>query len=210
MSESGTAVALDVAGVDLIARTWGWLRSPGSFFSGSDRVAIAREARSARGLVSPGPVLGGPVSDAVGRIAAEAASIRPEMIEVWSLAGLDRTTYVEVVSVVAQSAAIDSYVTALGLPLEPLPSPVSGEPDGLVDEAAEITNGWVPTVGPAGAPSALSALPREAESLHFVHGVLYIEGERFFDLDGDPDRALSRPQMEFVAARTSWLNECFY
>ena len=40
--------------------------------------------------------------------------------------------------------------------------------------------------------------------------VIEIEGERFFDLDGDPDRPLTRPQMELVAARTSWLNECFY
>ena len=210
MTGSASAVALDAAGVDLIARTWGWLSRPGSFFSGADRVAVAREARAARGHEPPGPRLGGPASDAIRRIAADPASIRPEMIEVWSLAGLDRLSYVELVSVVAQSAAIDSHVMALGLLLEPLPEPEAGDPDGFIDESAEITNGWVPTVGPAGAPTALSALPREAEALHNLHGALYIGGERFFDLDGDPDRPLTRPQMELVAARTSWLNECFY
>ncbi len=54
------------------------------------------------------------------------------------------------------------------------------------------------------------ALPREAAAVRALHAGLYLDYDEVLDLKRDPGRTLTRPQMELVAARTSWLNECFY
>lgn len=205
-----SGMVVDAAGTDLIARTWDSLAGPGSFFTGAERLAIAQNARAARGLGDTGTPMSAPASDATRRIAAEAWTIRPHMIEDWAAAGLDVLAYVEVVSIVARVVALDTYVTALGLPLVPLPAPRPGDPEPLVDEAAVVSTGWVPTVGPAKATASLSALPREAAGAEAVTDVLYLSYAGVADLRHDPQRPISRPQMELVASRTSWLNECFY
>jgi hypothetical protein len=205
-----SAVAVDAVGTDLIERTWDALAGPGSFFTGAERLAIARSARAARGEGGTGAPTSAPVSDATVRIAAEAWTIRPHMIAEWAAAGLDVLAYVEVVSVVARVVALDTYVTALGLPLVPLPAPRPGDPEPLVDVAAVVSTGWVPTVGPAKATASLSALPREAAGAEAVTDALYLSYAGVADLRHDPRRPISRPQMELVASRTSWLNECFY
>lgn len=66
--------------------------------------------------------------------------------------------------------------------------------------------GWVPTVGAIGPPSALSAVPAEAAAQEALHGVLYLS---YADMaDQRAERGLTRAQMELVAARVSWLNDC--
>lgn len=207
---AASAVALDPVGIELIERTWASVAAPGSFFTGPERLAIARMARAARGHEVEARPMSVVVTDATRRIAAEAMSIRPEMIEVWSVGGLDRLAYVELVSVVARVVAIDAYLYGLGLPLVPLPEPLPGEPDPVIDESAVISTGWVPTVGPAKATASLSALPREAAMAEALSDALYLTYAGVADLKHDPQRPLTRPQMELVASRTSWLNECFY
>ncbi len=210
MTSSASAVALDAAGVECVDRTMKAVVAPGSFFSAEDRVAMARTARVARGTDSSAPALSAARPDATRRVAADAASIRPEMIEVWEASGLERLAYVELVSVVARLVAIDSFVASLGLPLTPLPAPPTGEVVAAVDPRAELSNAWVPTVGRAGATTALSALPVELAGVEQLHTALYLPYAKVGELVEDPGKVISRPQMELVAARTSWLNECFY
>ena len=71
-----------------------------------------------------------------------------------------------------------------------------------------MAGGWVPTVGPASPPSALSSVPDEHEAMHDLHAIFYLAVADMADLDAD--RGLHRTQMELVAARTSLLNECFF
>jgi hypothetical protein len=194
----------------LVDRTLTAVVAPGSFFSGAERVAIAQTARDARVAGSSAPTLSAARTDATRRVAADASSIRPEMIDVWAAAGLERLAYVELVSVVVRLVAIDSYVAALGLPLTPLPTPPGSAAVAAIDPRAEMSGAWVPTVGRAGATTALSALPVEAAGVELLHGSLYLSYEQVGRLDEDPGKAISRPQMELIAARTSWLNECFY
>jgi len=209
MSEAA-AVASDAAGRDVAERTWAAVAGAGSFFTGGERVVVAETARAARRGQSSARPMSAVLTDATRRVASEAMSIRPEMIEVWSAGGLDRLAYVELVSVVARVVAIDSYLAALGQPPGPLPAARPGEPDPFVDATAEISTGWVPTVGPAQATASLSALPREAAGAEAVSDALYLSYAGVVDLRHDPKRPISRPQMELVASRVSWLNECFY
>jgi hypothetical protein len=51
-------------------------------------------------------------------------------------------------------------------------------------------------------------VPAEAEALLSLHGPLYLTVEQM--QDPAYKKALTRAQMEFVAARTSYLNECHY
>ncbi len=94
-------------------------------------------------------------------------------------------------------------------------------PSGATDEGS-----WVATV-PAtaldaedadiygGAPfaanviRALSLVPPAVRQLEELHGAHYLSFAEMRKLEGF-DRTLSRPQIEFVAARVSAVNECFY
>lgn len=205
-----SAIEPDLAAVDAMRRAWAHIAAPGSFFTGHERIAIAQHARLARGLAVDAPPLPTHIADAAHRVADDPASIRKDTVDLWHELGLERHAYVELVSVVARVVAMDSYLAALGQPPADVPEARPGEPGGDVHNAAVVTTGWVPTVGSAGAITALSALPAELESTFDLHGEFYLTPRQVPAVGDEPGRELTRPQMELVAARTSWLNECFY
>lgn len=188
----------------------GAIASPGSFFAGPERLAMAAHARGARGLTRTSSDLPPVVADTAARVAADAMATRQSHIETWVRDGRDVLAYVELVSVVAQIAGIDSYRVGLGADLDPLPDPVDGAPAPEVAEGASTMNAWVPTVGVALAPTALSALPCEKTTKESLGAAWYLTDDVIHQYDIEPGRELTRPQMELVAARTSWLNECFF
>lgn len=184
--------------------------SPGSFFSAAERLDVAAAARAARGLGGSPSSIPADVAEQVTRIAVEAMKTRPEHLAAWEAEGREILAYVELVAIVARISAIDSYRVGLDAELDPLPEPVPGEPAPAVDEKAVKTNAWVATVGPAVAPSALSALPNEKAAQAALAARWYLTDDVIHKYDVEPGREITRPQMEFVAARTSWLNECFF
>ena len=186
------------------------IAAPGSYFTGGERLALAANARLARGLSPGAPELPPVVAEAAARVAVEAMTSRVDHVATWESDGRNVLAYVELVAVVALICSIDSYRVALGAELDPLPDPGSGDPDPTVDERALKTNAWVPTVGPALAPTALSALPNEKATKAALGAVWYLTDDVIHQYDVEPGRELSRPQMELVASRTSWLNECFF
>lgn len=186
------------------------IASPGSFFTGAERIAFSEQARAARGLGEASTRLPTVVADTVTRVAVEAMSTRHEHVQAWEQDGRDILAYVELVSVVAQTAGIDSYRLALGNYLDALPTPVPGEPVPVLHPDAATMNAWVPTVGIALAPTSLSALPNEKEAKKALAAAWYIPDEVVHKYGEEPGLELTRPQMELVAARTSWLNECFF
>ena len=66
----------------------------------------------------------------------------------------------------------------------------------------------MPTVGVISPPTALQAVPTEAAVQEELHGALYLSYADMADLAAV--RGLSRAQMELVAARVSYLNDCFF
>ena len=191
-------------------REWSRLATSGSWFTGRERVAIARTARGG----DPGAEIGAATAAAAVRIHDEPAAITLDWIEGLEREGLSRLAYVEVLGVVARLRALDTYTFGIGHLLRPLPEPVEGEPSRSTAASATYDGGWVPTVGPAGPPNALSAVPGEHEALHDIHGDLYLtagpgDGYDMGNMKVVRD-GLGRSQMEFVAARTSLLNDCFF
>jgi len=100
---------------------------------------------------------------------------------------------------------------AMGEPLGNLPSPVAGDP--IKERPVDVgdVGAWVPqTVDKARAnvSRALSLVPRTNEIWRTVVDSHYSRGQQFMKLAWD--RALSRVQVEAVAARTTIALDCFY
>lgn len=207
MSFDGPDLALRPDLVAGIAETWRRVAGPGAGWTGEQRLAIASEARRAWALGGPDSDAGGPLH-AAGVAAARPSSIRRTWIDRLVAEGLDYPRYVELVGVASRVVAVDTLCTALGLALEPFPDPQPGDPTGELDSRARLNKAWVPMVGGASITQALSLVPSENAELERLHGVLYLTFEQISDPVGP--RALIRPQMELVAARTSARNECFY
>lgn len=209
-SSSPSLVVVDPAAEEAIRGALDALAAPGSFFTGAERVAIAAHARVARGLASTAPELPPVVAEGARRISVDAITTRPEHLAAWEADGRDILSYVELVAVVSLITTIDSYRIGVGDELETLPQPTPGDPVPVIGEGATKVNAWVPTVGIALAPTALSALPNESANKANLGKPLYLADKVVHQYDVEPGRELSRPQMELVASRTSWLNECFF
>lgn len=192
----------------LFRREWDRLALAGTWWSGRERVDIARAARRARfGGEEPGSSLPTVAIEAAARTSARPATIRREWVEM--IAGdLGYPRYVETVGVTSRLAAVDTFHIGLGVGLEPLPDPEAGEPSRTGEPQARPGAAWVPMVGGASITQALSLVDAESIAQEDLHGPLYLtyEGMAEFDYVG----GLNRAQMELVAARTSAINECFY
>jgi len=194
---------------ELIGRRWDAVRSPGSSFSGAERVAIAGSARGETATtVSAG------VTDAARRIHDAPATITLEWLDTLRSDGLTDSAFVEVIGLVAQVRALDTFEFGVGRAQRPLPAPVDGEPTGADVAGAALDGGWIPTVGPASPMSVLSLAPAEHEAMVDISEVFYLAprggdgftmGNQHVVRDG-----LTRSQIEFVASRTSLINDCFF
>ena len=226
------------------ARAWAHIARPGTWWDGAARVAIAAETRQAplcalcrrrKDAVSPMAIEG--THDSLGRL--------PEMVvevvhrvrtdpsrlgERWYRkvigGGLTEGQYVEVVSVVAHTVAIDTMARGLGLEPTPLPAPEPGSPSHYRPKGAKPGSAWVPWIEPAGAsaseagiyPSdrppanimkAMSLVPDEVRSFFDLVTHQYLPGAVMRDFSREY-RAISHAQIELLAARVSALNRCLY
>jgi hypothetical protein len=188
-----------------IDRQWAFLAAPGAALTGEQRVGAAAVARAAR---RDGTDATEPHLRAARRISAEPHAITADWIAALAEDGLTVHAYVEVLGVVARTAAIDTAVRGLNAPARDLPEPVAGHPDGAIDGAASTRSAWVPTAGAANPVTVLSSVPAEAAHQERLHDVLYMSYGQMSDMDIDLD--LHRTQIELVAARTSSVNECVY
>jgi hypothetical protein len=191
-----------------LAEMWDHLARPGATWTGAERVAIAAEARMARGGEGPGGDLSPPATEAAGLLAARPARVRRGWVTEIVESGVGYERYVELVGIVSRVTAADTFSEALGLDRHPLPQPVAGEPTGDTDDRARLGAAWVPMVGGASITQALSLVPSENAELERFHGPMYMT----FGEMSNPHftRGMTRVQMELVAARTSAINECFY
>ncbi len=213
--DNGSAVAdIEAAAIDRVLAS---VVAPGATLTGGERRLVAIRSRRAMAEASrggsaeakPDEAVTGDVREwLVDRITTAAHTIRPRHVTQLADGGLPATTYVEILGLVARLQAVDTFCFGIGAELPDLPPPVDGSPSGVVAAHATIRGGWVPTVGPASPPNALTLIPAEHEAMHDLHGALYLSVEGMADLDAD--RGLHRTQMEFVAARTSLLNDCFF
>ena len=223
---------------------WSRLASPGSWWSGADRVSIAAECRAARDcnfcaerktalspytdLYQHESVTDLPVRavDAVHRIVTDQTRITRAWIEDNAESGLGIEAYVELAGIVVAVLSIDEFNRSLGLPFEPLPQPMPGEPDEYRPNNVVTDTGFVPMIDRDGAVGreadlwsskfsanvirALSVVPNAVRGWKDLASAQYIGLETMGNFTGRSDRAIDRAQMEIVAGRVSSYNECFY
>jgi hypothetical protein len=224
---------------------WDALARPGNWWSGAERVAIAQESRNAvncaycaerKAALSPynfpgahkhSGVLDDATVDAVHRIITDQGRITQAWIDDNSTADLSEEQYVELLGVAVTVFSIDEFYHALGLPLEPLPTPVEGKPDHYRPKQATHDTGFVsmlPASGGAIGPEsdlwpdgrsanvlrALSLVPNAVRDWLTVSDAQYLPMPVILSGSGETGRTLNRMQVEIVAARVSSHNECFY
>lgn len=145
-------------------RFWLRLAAPGTWWTGAERVAIARETRRGRGCdlcarrkqaLSPYQTAGTHdrasalpeiAVDAVHRLTTDASRLKREWLDRAVAGGLSVERYVELLGTVVALVSIDSFCRALGLAEHPLPEPLPGEPSRYRPASARQEEAWVPVV----------------------------------------------------------------
>lgn len=127
------------------------------------------------------------------------------------IAALGEESYTELVGVTAISMTLDRFADAMGAPRAEVLDPNEGDPSRVRPSGVGDIGAWVSQDlddARANVSRALSLVPAANESWRSLVDSHYSRGLEFFSLEWD--RALSRPQVELLAARTTALNECFY
>jgi alkylhydroperoxidase family enzyme len=222
---------------------WQTLAKAGSWFNGAERVAIADEVRNAlqcpfcverKNALSPyamqgehltGDVLSDEIVDAVHRVVTDQSRITKSYVQDNVQKGFSEEQYVELVGIVVSVLSIDEFHRALGLPQEPLPQSVAGEPDHYRPAHTEHDTGYVAMILPEGAVGpesdlwpersanvlrALSLVPDAVRSWMKIGNEQYLSMEAMGNFTGPNGRSINRMQIELVAGRVSSINECFY
>ena len=225
-------------------RAWARIARPGTWWDGTTRVAIAAETRHAancelcrwrRKALSPLAIEGshdslGELPEIVVEVVHRVQTDPGRLGEGWYSSviarGLTAEQYVEAVSVVAHTVAIDTMARGLGFDMPPLLDPQPGSPSHYRPEGAKPGGAWVPWVEPADASDveagiypidrppanimkAMSLVPDEVRSFFDLVTHQYLPGPVMRDFTREY-RAISHAQIELLAARVSALNRCLY
>ena len=147
---------------------WQKLAHSGSWWTGHERIAIARESRLALDCIyckerkqalspynHPGSHShegGLPESaiDAVHRIITDQSRITQQYVDANAASDLSKAAYVELVGIVVAVFSIDEFHRALGMSVETLPEPVEGEISQYTPPILSEDIGFVPTIPPDG------------------------------------------------------------
>ncbi len=212
-------------------RTWQSIASAGAFYTGVQRLEMVRTARDAltcelcaqrKAALSPAAVSGDhdttaslpqAVVDTIHRIRSDPGRLTHSWFQ-QATEAISAAQYVEIVSVVTSSVIVDTLHNALGLGLPDLPAAVPGQPTGALNDTAVDDGAWVPILA---APVVMSdtglpQVPNIARSLGLVPSALELFFNTFrphYALKDIP-LSITQGQAEFVAARVSAMNECFY
>ncbi|MCP4004542.1 MAG: hypothetical protein GY725_10135 [bacterium] len=141
---------------------WKEVSRAGCWWTGAERIAIAREVRNARDCrlcadrkeaVSPFAVDGqhdhsdglpDPAIDTVHRLVSDASRLTKSWLEKLHASGVSDGHYVELLGIVVAVQSVDAFGRALGLALEPLPEATPGLPSGYRPDQLQTGDGWVP------------------------------------------------------------------
>lgn len=155
---------------------WEHLRSPGPWWTGRERVTMAKAARDAeecrlcsdrKAALSPNAAQGTHDSDGalpenvievIHRVRTDPGRLSHDWYEQRLAGGLTDGQYVEIIGVVTLCAGADYFARALGIPPFALPEPKDGAPSGHRPVSAIGGTAWVPMVEPADASGPESDL----------------------------------------------------
>jgi hypothetical protein len=204
------------------------LASPGDWWDARSRRAAIEEARAARSCTVCEAQRETLSPEAIGDSHGSRDLLSQAAVEVihrvvndpgrltrrWAdsqIAALGDAVYAELVAMTAIIVAIDVYARAFGSPPPDLFEPIDGVPAGERPDDLGDVGAWIPMTEQkvvANVSRALSLVPRTNKTWRTLVNESYSRGPQMLVLTWE--RALSRPQIELVAARVSQLNECFY
>ncbi len=209
---------------------WEHIAAPGSWFTGAQRVELAGTAIGAIADADPLPpwvavsrtdrlpaerVAPDSAHDAAYRLARHAGTVTEAAYRAFA-ESIGELPYVELCAIVSTVAAVAHFDRNVGLPLPPLPPPVTGPPTGeRPAELAVPSLNWVPVAAPADQVAAVvqaySAVPGEwANTWRMAEAQYMPEPDMVHAAWSRRPGGLTRAQMELVAARVAHLRECFY
>jgi len=164
---------------DLLAahtRAWERLAEAGTWWTGAERVAIAREVRAASGCalcrerkaaLSPNAVSGRHDGDstlpeaaveAVHRLTSDPGRLSEDWLDRIRAGGVTDERYVELLGVVVTVVSIDGFCRGIGVPLHPFPDSVPGTPSRYRPAQARAEGAWVPMIAAREATGAEEGL----------------------------------------------------
>lgn len=215
------------------AESWAKIGQPGDFLTGAQRVEIVRLAREAmdchlcedrKAALSPNAVEGEHhcsgsrfdpvVVDFIHRVRTDPGRITHKLFKAVT-AVISKEQYIELVGVLNSSVIIDTLHNAMGLGWPSLPDVGRGRPKGVSNTQVVDEGAWVPILDVGANQTVDTGLPRVpniARSLGLVPEALNLFFATFrphYALKDIP-LSISQAQAEFVAARVSAMNECFY
>ncbi|MBX3499869.1 MAG: hypothetical protein KF889_10525 [Alphaproteobacteria bacterium] len=231
------------------AQAWSEVGEPGTWWNGAERVAIAAETRRAaqcrlcaarKVALSPSMaagdhdtpgVLPAPAIEAIHRIRTDPGRLGHGWYRGIVEAGLDEERYVELVSVIAITVAVDTFRRASGLEPWRLPAPKPGMPTRRRPTGAKPGVAWMATLLPDDCTAedpdlyqaqpgprrrgggyvhhALSLVPRSMMHWWDMFEVMYLPSAAMRDFAREY-RAVSHAQIELLASRVAALNQCVY
>ncbi len=168
-------IAFDPESRRVCLEEWERLGQPGTWWTGAERAAIAREARAARTCplcierkrsVSPYTVkrkhdaaspLNAAAVDAIHRIASDPGRLSTRWYREVLASGISEGPFVELVSVVSTAVLIDTIALGIGARSPELPDPAEGDPTRETPEGAAVDAHWVPSVAPGKATGKAAA-----------------------------------------------------
>ena len=182
---------------------WVRLGQPGTWWTGTQRLAIAAESRKAmscavcqerKDALSPFHVAGdhdtlGDLSaaavDAIHRIRTDAGRLTEKWVRGLLDQGLRDVEYVEIIGVVATVSAIDAFDRAMGYRQRNLPEAIAGVPTRYRPSTAIPGLGWLDTLLPADLRSEYDNPDAGygADNIHRAISLVPSEVIAFFDLD---------------------------
>ena len=146
-------------------RFWKRLASPGAWWTGAERVAIAAEVRQARhcalcqarretltpavleGEHDHGGALPDAAVEVIHRVVAEPERLSRQWYKNILATGLSAEQYIEIIGTLVAMVSIDSFCRGIGVPLHPLPEPQPGAPSYYRPPGAVVQeDAWVPMI----------------------------------------------------------------
>ncbi len=215
---------------------WQGLGATGEWWTGSERTAIALEARAARacalcrarkaallprmldGQHASLTDLPPPALEAVHRIVSDPGRLSEAWFRDVVESGLSEEAYVELLSVVAIATAVDTFDRGRGSAPRPLPGARSGTPTRRRPRGAKPGLGWMPMLAPedvgAEDPPLYASAGRIGGNVHRALSLVPRAMMQFWDLFETmylPQAAMrEHAQIEMLAARVAVLNQCVY
>lgn len=228
-----------------LALTWQALGTAGVWWTADDRLKIAAESRVAsdcsvcaarKAALLPAGIAGRHAAatdlpdaaiEAIHRIVTDPGRLSEGWYKRVMALGLDDESYIELLSVVAITTAVDTFDRATGQSRRALPAPQAGAPGRRRPAGAKPGLGWMPMLAPedvtpddpplyvaggrigGNVHRALSLVPEAMMQFWDMFEAMYLPQDAMRDF-GREYRAIDHAQIEMLAARVAVRNQCVY